>query len=97
MKKLTMVQVLQQAYRETRWDDVTAWMKESGANAAVSLQSATSVLLRDKKMGFLVMVPLAIYLRLPLGQIIQIAKECGDVCIHTLFQKSVTRRKRIGF
>lgn len=88
-KQMTAVQVLQQAFRQTGWEDVTSWMKESGADKAISLQSATAILNRDKMMGFMMMVPMAYYMRLPLEQIISIAKECGDTCIHKLFQKSV--------
>jgi len=81
---MTVVEFLQDKYQQTHSENVTEWL--NSVHSKASLQAATVILLRGKKMGALAMIGLGIDLGCTKEELVWIAKECGD---HTIWRAFV--------
>lgn len=83
---MTVVEFLQDKYNSCDAKDVTEMLKES--KSPISLQTATSILLRGQEKGLIACLSLGVALGCTVDELIWIAKEKGDKVLWRLFVKS---------
>lgn len=84
---ITVIEFLQEKFRETGYATVTDWMADSRVH--LSLQSCTAVLLRGQDKGLIVMLALAVALGCTPEEIRWVAQEKGDKVLWRLFANEV--------
>ena len=84
---ITVIEFLQEKFRETGYATVTDWMADSRVH--LSLQICTTVLLRGQDKGLIVMLALAVALGCTPEEIRWVAQEKGDKVLWRLFANEV--------